>query len=224
MSHRYMDTIDMTGKVVERLTVLYRIKNDSKGRACWQCKCTCGNETTAVGKALRQKKKKSCGCLKIDLIRQRATTHGHSRERTSSPIRFSWTAMTQRCANPKNKEYRNYMARGITVYEPWKKFENFLADIVKEIGERKKGTTLERKDNNKGYEPGNVRWATPKEQCNNQRTNRRITLNSRTLTVAQWAEEKGLPYMTIMARLNRHPEWEAEKLLSSQMRIKRKRI
>lgn len=73
--------------------------------------------------------------------------------------------MVQRCTNPNCRRFADWGGRGITVCERWESFENFLADM----GERPEGMTLDRRDNDGDYEPGNCRWATPKEQRANQR-------------------------------------------------------
>lgn len=76
--------------------------------------------------------------------------------------------MRYRCSNPNGKNYADYGGRGIKVCERWENFENFVADV----GERPSAAySLDRIDNHKGYEPGNVRWATRKEQANNTRRN-----------------------------------------------------
>lgn len=77
----------------------------------------------------------------------------------------SWRWMMGRCFDSWNASYPMYGGRGITVCARWLTFDNFLADM----GDRPKGHTLDRIDNDGNYEPGNVRWATPKEQRANQK-------------------------------------------------------
>lgn len=73
--------------------------------------------------------------------------------------------MKGRCLNPKDPYWKNYGGRGIQICERWMTFENFLSDM----GERPQGRTLDRKDNDGNYEPGNCIWSTPKEQAQNRR-------------------------------------------------------
>jgi hypothetical protein len=89
--------------------------------------------------------------------------HGQAKRRTRTY--GTWVSMRVRCSNPNSRNYKWYGARGVTVCERWSSFENFLADM----GERPEGRTLDRINNDLGYEPGNCRWATPKEQIANQR-------------------------------------------------------
>lgn len=94
-----------------------------------------------------------------------ATKHGHAKRGRRSRTYRSWYNMLQRCLNQSNPRHADYGARGITVCERWRKFENFLADM----GEAPSGLTLERLDNRKGYAPGNCCWATYEDQARNRR-------------------------------------------------------
>lgn len=105
--------------------------------------------------------------------------YNHGMNKT--PVHFSWTQMKTRCYNKNYKEFHHYGGRGITVHKRWLDFRNFYADM----GDRPKGTTLDRIENDKDYEPGNCRWATPKEQSNNRRkrrTNAEIDLDAGYIT------------------------------------------
>lgn len=87
--------------------------------------------------------------------------------------------MKQRCSNPNATRFDRYGRRGISFCERWAKFKNFLDDM----GLRPEGKSLERIDNNKGYEPGNCRWATPKEQSSNCERNRWVHVDGRRINL-----------------------------------------
>jgi hypothetical protein len=100
------------------------------------------------------------------------------------PAWRSWYAMRRRCSQS-SPHRRWYFDRGITVCERWVNFPEFLADM----GHRPAGTSLDRIDNNKGYEPGNCRWATPTEQRNNRRDSKLYTYAGKTMTLTDWIRE-----------------------------------
>lgn len=123
----------------------------------------------------------------------------------------------RRCYNPKDKDYIRYGARGIRVCDRWQDIANFVADL----GEKPEGKfSLDRIDNDGNYELGNVRWATPKEQSNNLRNNRMLTISGRTQTMHQWADEIGISYSTFVNRVERN--WPEEKLLKPSRSYKEK--
>lgn len=85
-----------------------------------------------------------------------------------------WSRMLAKCNNPENKYYGG---RGLRVCRRWHKFKNFLADM----GLAPDGLTLDRIHPDRDYKPSNCRWATPKEQANNKRSNK------------QWKQPPGVP-------------------------------
>lgn len=121
--------------------------------------------------------------------------HGYSR----TPTYNSWQNMIARCTNPNANEYNNYGGRGIAVCNEWMDFSRFLRDM----GEKPKGCSIERKNNNKGYNPENCIWASKKEQANNRRSNILIQINGAKYTVAQFAEKFHLNAKQLYEKLQR---------------------
>ena len=93
--------------------------------------------------------------------------HGDARKGARTREYASWTAMKDRCCNPRNPSYRRYGAKGIVICDRWL---TSYADFRSDMGPRPPNTTIDRFPNNAGnYEPGNCRWATPLEQAANRR-------------------------------------------------------
>lgn len=202
-----------TGQRFERWTVIGpgESKSGHKGVGPWfLCRCDCGTEKHVWGHSLvARRPTRSCGCLRrercADSARRRFTKHGHNRSRKNGNRATkeyrAWSAMIRRCIYPSMQDYPRYGGRGTTVCDRWRKsFEAFLADVGPAPSDRH---TLDRKDNDGHYEPGNVRWATTAEQSRNMRTNRFITAFGRTLIANDWAKETGINRQTILARLAR---------------------
>ena len=93
-------------------------------------------------------------------------SHGHTKAYHKTSTYSCWAAMISRCENARGIGFDNYGGRGIAVCDRWRaSFENFLSDM----GERPLGLTIDRIDNDGGYEPGNCRWATYSEQQKTKR-------------------------------------------------------
>lgn len=138
----------------------------------WLCLCDCGNLGVVSTGNLSSNLSKSCGCLNLEVAIERirkvsVVTHGHTRHRRTSREYNSYQAMIRRCTDRNYKRFKSWGGKGIKVCERWLEgFENFLADM----GPRPEGKTLDRWPDPYGnYEPGNCRWATPKEQAQNWR-------------------------------------------------------
>lgn len=132
------------------------------------------------------------------------------RQRTYNTTWAAWKSMRQRCYNPNIQHFADYGGRGITVCDRWRhSYQNFLADM----GHRPVAMMLDRIDNNGPYSPENCRWASRKEQNNNNRPNRFLTLHGETHTMGEWAALTGMSWYTIRERLRLG--WSDERTLTT---------
>lgn len=116
-------------------------------------------------------------------------------------VHICWRNMLIRCYNHNFTYYGNYGGRGVSVCDEWR--NDFPAFLRWACGNGYQlGLTLDRIDVNGNYEPSNCRWVTMKVQNNNKRSNRLITMNGKTQTVSQWADELGLDYGVVRNRLH----------------------
>jgi len=121
--------------------------------------------------------------------------------KTKYPLTYtSWVNMIYRCNNPKATGFDRYGGRGISVCDRWKDIENF----IKDMGERPSPIhSIDRVNNDGHYEPGNCRWATPKEQCRNLSNNSLLTWGEETCCVSEWAERLSMKPNTLTYRIRR---------------------
>lgn len=148
----------------------------------------------------------------LAILNKQRATHGASKTSTY----WIWRSMRQRCENKNRKDFVNYGGRGIRVCEQWQTFEGFVADM----GTRPDGMTLERVEQSGNYEPGNCKWATPKEQARNRRSSVLLTFQGRTATIAEWSESVGIESKTIGYRIR--AGWPAERALTTPSTTNRK--
>lgn len=163
------------------------------------CRCDCGTMKVVNSSALRSGKTRSCGCLRRDVTTARSTKHGLMTRAGRHPTYYSWSNMIRRTTDSGHPRWKDWGGRGITVCDRWREYPNFLADM----GLKPDGATLERLDNDKGYEPGNCIWASPAVQNRNKRSTR---LTEASILEIWELQDQGLPIAAIAERvgLNRH--------------------
>lgn len=209
---------DLSGKRFGRLVVL------KKARGGWDCLCDCGERRVNSSHALACGASKSCGCLSLEGLLERITKHGMHGTR----IYTIWDGIIQRCTNPKNRSFSRYGGRGITVCPEWLTFEGFRDDMlesylshVDEFGVA--NTSIERKNNSKGYSLENCTWATRREQQNNMGSN--VTLrhpDGRKMSLSQWAVGLQVSRNTLDHR--RKNGWSDREILTTPINTAMRRV
>lgn len=203
-----MRKIDLQDRSFGRLLVIAPAKSENR-KTKWLCRCECGNEKVVGAGELLAGRSQSCGCLRNELLKLRNAenqTHGLSLH----PLYGVWRAMLHRCEDPSDHQYRHYGGRDIKVCERWHDVTLFVKDLEETY---RPGLWLDREDNSRDYEPDNCRWATPTEQNRNRRNNHHVTLNGKSVTLAEFEQMTGFriayvggnepPKLTISAE---HPQ------------------
>jgi hypothetical protein len=194
--------LDLVGSRFGRLAV-----ESLAGPGVWLCRCDCGACVTATTANLRAGNTQSCGCLRREVTGSLNRKHGMS----ESPEFGVWLCVIRRCENPADIGWTLYGGRGIRMCRRWREdFAAFYADMGPRPSPKH---SVDRVDNARGYDCGvcedcrargsafNCRWATPAEQSRNRRTNRLLTIDGKTMCVADWSRVSGVSRQTIDHRL-----------------------
>jgi hypothetical protein len=196
--------LELSGKRFGKWLVVRR----AEGFRRWTCRCDCGRVVDVLSSALISGA--STGC--------RPCFDGRGHGMSSTRAYKIWAAMIRRCNGEMPNAAHKYQGRGIRVCERWLIFENFHEDM----GQPPTGHSIDRIDNDRGYEPGNCRWATQTTQQRNRTNNHRLTLNGETKTLVEWSESQGIHPMTLRNRIV--SGWPVERALLTPARTKRPKI
>lgn len=157
------------GREYGKLTVVAVVGQNKHRQTLVLCQCSCGKEKIIAEYHLKAGKTTSCGCVRAKQNRLLGLIHGEAKK---SKEWRAWYNMKRRCIDKNRKDYKDYGGRGIATCKDWLySFTNFLTDMGRAPSPKH---SIDRKDNNGNYEKSNCRWATPKEQANNKRNNKKI--------------------------------------------------
>lgn len=188
----------MIGQVFGRWTVISAAEPASfptkKVSKRWMCRCACGEERAVAQLSLRNGRSSSCGCYNREMSSIKGKTHGL----TDSPEYVCWQSMRQRVLNHNNHRHEAYSGRGIDICDRWSDFSLFLKDMGRRPS---KLHSIDRINNDKGYEADNCRWALAGEQMVNRRCTRSVDIDGESIPLADLARQSGIPANTLRARI-----------------------
>lgn len=144
--------IDLTGQKFGSYVVTARAPNAATGQAVWEVQCDCGYTTTKRGANLRQGDQTQCRMCKGRQHAAKVTKHGGA----YTKLYRKWADMRHRCEDPTSALARNYYHKGIRVCDEWQDFAAFREWALR--NGYKPDLSIERKDSDRGYEPGNCEW------------------------------------------------------------------
>lgn len=192
---------DLTGQKFGRLTVIGLDTSKESRKTYWICQCECGKISSHRSDGLLGGHIKSCGCYKSEQD-ARNVSRNHKHKQSGTRLYGIWAGMKARCHNKNSADYKNWGGRGIKVCDEWRySFEAFYQWATENGYDE--NLTIDRINNNDGYNPQNCKWSTAKEQSRNRRSNIDITIGNTTKTLTEWCEIFNLPYSRVNMRYNR---------------------
>lgn len=188
--------LNLIGQRFGKLVVVKKSeKKGNKGASYWECLCDCGKQITKAGSALKNSSFLSCGCY----------SHRQSKE-SKTRIYTIWSNMKRRCFNTKNKQFKHYGGRGITIFSDWLDFFKFKKWAL-ENGYSEK-LSIDRINNDGNYEPNNCRWVNQLTQVRNRRNTVKLIFNGCEKTLFEWAEHYRIKKTTANSRYHKGKSFE----------------
>lgn len=195
----------MSEETFGRLTVIKEVPHEKSGR--WLLlRCECGEFVRRAARDLRSIVKRGatpgcrrCSLESIALNGAKNRVHGYT---VTHPRLYDvHRQMLRRCTDPASNDWPAYGGRGIRVCDAWLDVGAFITWA--EASGYKQGLTIERKDVNGHYEPGNCEWIENRRQARNTRKVLRADVGGQRRVVADLAQDSGIPLTTVKGRLRR---------------------
>ena len=191
---------NLVGKLFGNSIVLCKFGKTKNNDTIWSLKCKCGQTYQATTGHLNANRAKQCQICSAIIANSAGIKHGDSPRGKSSLTYSTWEGIIRRCNNKNSPHYERYGGRGIKVCKKWLKYENFKNDM----GDRPSNKySIERIDNNKGYNKGNCRWATRLEQMQNVHTNVRLLIKGEKISLHAAARKYNISPSTLIYRIRR---------------------
>lgn len=203
-----MRRLEVIGQKFARLTIL---SDASKAPRKVLCRCDCGSESVFQLSNVIYGLSKSCGCLARELSKVRKEKLVEGTPSNRHPLYQTWKSMKNRCCNPKDKAYKYYGGKGVSVCPRWL---NSFAAFVSDMGPKPtKKHSLDRLTPSHNYGPETCRWATDVEQRRNRTSCIYIAIGGVTKTMTEWGRYYGLPEKLAQTRIARG--WDPVKAVSA---------
>lgn len=183
----------MIGTTYGNLTVISFFGISKDRQKVYTCKCSCGKEKNVLSGNLKRGNTKSCGCIGKSKASSRCSLLNLRHGESDTKLWKTWRGIVERTTCKTSSHYKRYGGAGISIYNDWLIYENFASYIGHPPS---KDYSIDRIDNSKGYEPGNIRWATAKEQASNRSTNVRVKIGGEIMILSDAARKLNISKST----------------------------
>ena len=185
---------EFIGRKFGKLEVIKYLYTNAKNKTIYLCKCECGNLKEVKRNSLVTGHTKSCGCIP----KKGNLKHGQKRTK----LYGLWLNIKDRCNNKNNSHFKYYGEKGIKMCEQWANDYSAFMKWALENG-YVEGLSIERIDNNKGYEPSNCKWITKEEQARNRSYTKFQIINNKEMSLIEIAREFNIIPSTVYSRYRR---------------------
>ena len=166
----------------------------------WRATCSCGNVEIKKSQILQNGTVLRCSNCFPTGRKYKNGMYDENGKMTRLYVIFSGMKQRTNDSAKNNPKFKTYTEKGISLCEEWKNYDTFFSWTMSNGYSDE--LTLDRIDNNKGYEPSNCRWTTPKEQANNRTSNHTVEYEGKKYTLSQLGELLGMSHEALLYRIS----------------------